>query len=230
MVKILIVGLGSIGRTHLENLLQFKNVNIIVYTKRTDLNSFVEQGVKIFDSLTKCLEENPDVAIITNETSLHVPIAIKLAKKGLDLFIEKPLSHSVKDVKELQSIVKKKKLITQMGCNLRFHPCITKIRQLVLQNKIGKVISIQSELGTYLPDWHPKEDYSQGYASKKNLGGGVILTMIHDIDYLYWIFGNPHSLFSISGKFSDLKISSEDYCSGIICFKKNLCAVENCGL
>ena len=94
MINILIVGLGSIGRTHLENLRQFKNVKIIVCTKRTDLNSFIEQGVKVSDSLTECLKENIDVAIISNETSLHIQTAIKLAERGLDLFIEKPLDEN----------------------------------------------------------------------------------------------------------------------------------------
>tara|TARA_B100000678_G_scaffold78990_1_gene65441 strand:+ start:55 stop:663 length:609 start_codon:yes stop_codon:yes gene_type:complete len=98
------------------------------------------------------------------------------------------------------------------------------MRQLVNQKKIGKIISIQSENGSYLPDWHPCEDYRKGYVSDRQLGGGVILTMIHDIDYLYWIFGNPKSIFSISGKFSDLDISVEDYCSSIIEFKNKITA------
>ena len=223
-MKILVVGYGSIGKRHLKNLLKHTSFQFVVFSKQKNDQFLKKNKIKVYNSIEKCLDEKPEIAFITNITSLHIPLAIKLAKHGLDLFIEKPLSNSTNGVNELKKIIKKKKLITQIGCNLRFHPCITKIRQLVLQNKIGKVISIQSELGTYLPDWHPKEDYSQGYASKKNLGGGVILTMIHDIDYLYWIFGNPHSLFSISGKFSDLKISSEDYCSGIICFKKNIFA------
>ena len=222
MVKILIVGLGSIGRTHLENLLQFKNVNIIVYTKRTDLNSFVEQGVKIFDSLTKCLEENPDVAIITNETSLHVPIAIKLAKKGLDLFIEKPLSHSVKDVKVLQSIVKKKKLITQMGCNLRFHPCIKKIKDLIEKENIGRILSAQVENCSYLPDSHRWEDYKKSFSARKELGGGVILTLIHEIDYMYWFFNKVEDVVSISEKLSDLDISVQDFSASILKFSNNV--------
>ena len=90
--------------------------------------------------------------------------------------------------------------------------------------QVGKIKVWNQGSGWGFIEGNDGEDYSQGYASKKSLGGGVILTMIHDIDYLYWIFGNPHSLFSISGKFSDLKISSEDYCSGIICFKKNIFA------
>lgn len=222
MINILIVGLGSIGRTHLENLLQFKNVKIIVCTKRTDLNSFIEQGVKVSDSLSECLKENIDVAIISNETSLHIQTAIKLAERGLDLFIEKPLSHCSKDIKKLQSIVKKKKLITQMGCNLRFHPCIKKIKNFIEKENIGRIISAQVQNCSYLPDSHRWEDYTKSFSARKELGGGVILTLIHEIDYMYWFFGEVANLVSISEKLSDLDISAEDYSASILKFKNNV--------
>ena len=220
-MKILIIGFGSIAKRHINNLIHNINCEIIVYSRRKNIRFLDHKKIMVLNSLEKCLLEKPDVALITNETAFHIPMAIKMAKSGLDLFIEKPLSNSTNGIKTLQKIVKQKKLVTQMGCNLRFHKCIIKIRQLINQKKIGKVISIQSENGSYLPDWHPNEDYRKGYASDRQLGGGIILTMIHDIDYLYWIFGNPKSIFSVSGKFSDLDISAEDYCSSIIEFKNN---------
>ena len=223
-MKILIIGFGSIAKRHINNLIHNINCEIIVYSRRKNIRFLDHKKINVLNSLEKCLLEKPDVALITNETAFHIPMAIKMAKSGLDLFIEKPLSNSTNGIKTLQKIVKQKKLVTQMGCNLRFHKCIIKIRQLINQKKIGKVISIQSENGSYLPDWHPNEDYRKGYASDRQLGGGIILTMIHDIDYLYWIFGNPKSIFSVSGKFSDLDISAEDYCSSIIEFKNNITA------
>ena len=222
MVSILIIGFGSIGRRHLENLLQLKNVKLIVFTKRTDLSQFEEQGVKISNSLTECLRENPEIGFITNETSLHIPIAIKLAKNGMDLFIEKPLSNSSRDVKKLYSIVRKKKLITQMGCNLRFHPCIKKIKKLIDQGKIGRVISAQANSNSYLPDYHRWEDYRKSYASRKELGGGVTLTLIHEIDYLYWFFQEVENVISISGKMSDLDVTAEDYTASLLRFKNKV--------
>ena len=223
-MKILIIGFGSIAKRHINNLIHNINCEIIVYSRRKNIRFLDHKKIMVLNSLEKCLLEKPDVALITNETAFHIPMAIKMAKSGLDLFIEKPLSNSTNGIKTLQKIVKQKKLVTQMGCNLRFHKCIIKIRQLINQKKIGRVISIQSENGSYLPDWHTHEDYRKGYASDRQLGGGIILTMIHDIDYLYWIFGNPKSIFSVSGKFSDLDISAEDYCSSIIEFKNNITA------
>ena len=223
MINILIVGYGSIGKKHLENFLQFKDIQLTVYTKRNDLQLLRENGIKISDSLTECLKENPDVGVITNETSLHIPIAIKLAKEGLDLFLEKPLSNSLKDVEKLRAIVKKKKLITQIGCNLRFHPCIKKIKSLIEHQKIGRIISAQVQNYSYLPDSHRWEDYRKSYAARKDLGGGVILTnAIHEIDYLYWFFQEVENVISISGKFSDLDIKAEDYVSGLLKFKNKI--------
>jgi|TARA_B110000014_G_scaffold116875_1_gene80253 predicted dehydrogenase len=216
-----LVGYGSIGKRHLENLQRYSKLEIMICTKRKDLK-FLAKNVRVFHSLEDALKEKPDIGFITNETSYHVETSIKLAKAGMDLFIEKPLSNSKSGIKTLDKIVKQKKLITLIGNQFRFHPCIKKIHQLVKQKKIGKIISVQVENGSYLPDWHPYEDHAISYASQKKLGGGVVLTQIHDIDYLYWIFGNPKSVFSVTGKFSNLDISVEDYSSSLIQFRNNI--------
>ena len=222
MTKVLVAGYGSVGRRHVDNFLELKDIQLIVYTKRNDLQLLKKKGVKVSNSLAECLKENPNIGIITNETSLHIPIAIKLAKKGLDLFLEKPLSNSLKDVEKLCAIVKKKKLITQMGCNLRFHPCIKKIKSMIEQQKIGKIISAQVQTCSYLPDYHPWEDYRKGYAARKDLGGGVLLTQIHEIDYMYWLFQEVENVISMSGKLSDLDITAEDYVSSLLKFKNKI--------
>ena len=222
MTKVLIVGYGSIGNRHLENFLRFKDIQLTVYTKRNDIQLLKKKGIKVSDSLNECLKENPNIGVIANETSLHVPTAIKLAKAGLDLFLEKPLSNSLKDVEKLHAIVKKKKLITQMGCNLRFHPCIKKIKSLIDQQKIGRIISAQVKSCSYLPDYHPWEDYRKGYAARKDLGGGIILTQIHEIDYMYWLFQEVESVISMSGKFSDLDVDVEDYAASLLKFRNKI--------
>ena len=221
MKKILVVGYGSIGKRHVENLLSISNLEVIVCTERNDVSK-LKKHAKVYSTIKQCLEEKPDIGIIANETSLHIPTAIKLAEAGLDLFLEKPLSNSLKDVEKLYAIVKKKKLITQMGCNMRFHPCIKKIKSMVEQQKIGRIISVQVQTCSYLPDYHPWEDYRKGYAARKDLGGGIILTQIHEIDYMYWLFQEVENVISISGKFSDLDITTEDYVSSLLKFKNKI--------
>ena len=120
-----------------ESLLAYAEEKRNIYTiaqsfgYKPKVTSPASAVLDVFQSVP-ALNEKPDIGVIANETSLHIPIAIKLAKEGLDLFLEKPLSDSLEGVSELLSIVKKKKLITQMGCNLRFHPCIKKIKDLVV--------------------------------------------------------------------------------------------------
>ncbi len=193
-MKILITGFGSIGKRHLENIISEKNNQIIIWTERKNLG-FKNNNIKIFNSLKKCLSEKPDVAFITNETIHHIPTALELARNNLDLFVEKPISNSMKNVNKLCKIVEQKRIITLIGCNLRFHTCIQKIKELIESKTIGDIISVKVECGTYLPDWHPNEDYSNGYAARDDLGGGVVLTCIHELDYLYWFLARFKKFF-----------------------------------
>ena len=221
-MKILVVGYGSIGKRHVQNLLKISGLEIIICTKQK-INK-PSKKIKLFKSLKDCIKEEPDIGIIANESNLHIQTAITLANTGMDLFIEKPLSNSLKESKELLKIIKKKKLVTQVGCQLRFHKCIKKIKEIILENKLGEIISIKVECGSYLPDWHPYEDYKKSYAAKDELGGGVVLTNIHEIDYLYWFLGGVKEIFSLTGNYSDLKISADDFSTGIIKFNSGTIA------
>ena len=223
-MKILVVGYGSIGKRHVNNLLLIPDIEIIICTHRHDIDNELKNKCKIIESLDECINEKPIAAIISNVTSLHIQTALKLASAGLHLFIEKPLSNNLENMEKLLDIVCERKLVTFMGFNLRFHECIKKIKELLENNTIGKIISVNAESGSYLPDWHPYEDYRNSYASKENLGGGVVLTCIHEIDYLHWFFGEIKELFAMTGKFSDLKIEVDDLASVIMKFSNNIIA------
>lgn len=217
------VGYGSIGKRHVQNLSKIPNIEIIVCTKQI-INQRYPKKIKIIDSIEKSFVENPDVCFITNITTLHISTAIKFAERGVNLFIEKPLSNSSNQINQLVNLIKKKKLITQLGCQLRFHDGIKTIKKLISNGRIGKILSAHVECGSYLPDWHPHEDYKRGYSAMDELGGGVILTCIHEIDYLYWFFGDVEKVFSMSGRYSDLDISADDLSAIIMKFKNNVIA------
>ena len=223
-MKILVVGYGSIGKRHIKNLKNYKNIEIILLTKRMPDKFLKKEKHKIVNSIDDAIKEKPDAAFITNETNQHIDVSLKLAKNGIHLFIEKPLSDSLKKINQLEKIIKEKKIISQVGCNLRFHPCIKKIKDLIIKNQIGKNFSVHVENGSYLPDWHQYENYKKSYASNQKQGGGVILTNIHEIDYLYWFFGKAEEVTAISGRISKLDIKAEDFSSIILKFKKNIMA------
>ena len=221
MTKILIVGYGSIGKRHVKNLLKIPNTEIVICTK-----SKVKKSKRIvtYTTLAECIKTNPNVAFITNVTSSHITTSIELAKNGIDLFIEKPLSDSMNKVSTLSKLIQEKKLITMIGCNLRFHNGIKKIKKCIENKEIGKILSVYAENGSYLPNWHQNSNYKKNYAAQENLGGGVILTCIHEIDYLYWYFGMPKEVIAMTGKQSNLGINVEDLAVILLKFKNNIIA------
>lgn len=189
-MKILICGLGSIGIRHANNLIKLKKNDLIFFRERNySLKDKKLKNKKTFRNLSDALEEKPHLAFICNTTSQHIDTAIECAKKGCDLFIEKPLSNKLKKIGILEKIIKKKKLKVMIGYNMRFHPLMIKIKKLLENETLGNVYNIQSEWSEYLPDWHPWENYKYTYAARKNLGGGCSLTLSHELDTLYWLFG-----------------------------------------
>ena len=220
-MKAVIVGYGSIGKRHSRNISKFKNIQCFVVTNRKRVK-FPSKNFQKFSSLDKCLKLNPDIGLVTNESHVHMKTAIKLANAGCHVFVEKPLSHNNLEIKKLLKIVNKKNLVTLIGCNFRFHPCLIKIKKLISSKEIGRIIFVQAEHGSFLPDWHPSEDYKTSYAARKELGGGIVLTSIHEIDYLFWLLGNVKEVYSVTGKFSDLDMNADDLSSTVLRFKNNV--------
>jgi len=116
-------------------------------------------------------------------------------------------------VEELACTVRDRGLVAVVGCQLRFHPLLRRVHALLREHAIGRVVAARIAVGEYLPAWHPYEDYRTSYAARRDLGGGVILTLIHELDYAFWLFGAPRKLFAIGGHLSDLEIDVEDTAS-----------------
>jgi predicted dehydrogenase len=178
-----------------------------------------KHGIRVFSRLKNSLQERYAGAFICTPTSLHIPLSIELAEKGLHLFIEKPLSNNLERVDELSRIVDKKGLAVLIACNLRFMSTIRLIKKLIEKNKIGKIFSVKAECGFYLPFWHPGSDYRREYSANRRLGGGVILDDIHDTDLLYWFFGEVQEAFCFAEKISELEIDTEDIAEIFLRFK-----------
>jgi predicted dehydrogenase len=233
VLKVLIVGLGGIGQRHVRNLrtLLGGDVEILAYRVRRlahvvtprlqtvpDSDVEHEYALRVFERLEDALEQRPHVAFICNPTSLHVPAALACVRAGCDLFLEKPVSHDLAGVDELLAAVRSRQRIAMVGYQLRFHPCFQALDAIVREKRIGSVLSVRAVVGEYLPGWHPYEDYRQMYASRADLGGGVIVSQIHEFDYLYALFGLPRRVFAVGGQLSDLEIDVEDVASTLMAF------------
>ncbi len=211
MAKLLIVGLGSIGRRHLKNLKTlYENDIILCRTGKGTLPDDELCDYACEHTLSAALGHKPDAVIICNPTSLHMQTAIDAAKAGCHLFLEKPISHSLEGLAELNHLVTTKNLICMVGFQYRFHPTLQRMKQRIEEGAIGKIIHAHAHWGEYLPDWHPWEDYKNSYSARSELGGGVVLTLCHPIDYLQWIVGDVISVFAVTRQSETLGINVED--------------------
>jgi predicted dehydrogenase len=211
-VRILIAGLGSIGRRHLCNL-QALGVKAIVLLRsgHSTLPDTHLAGLPTEYDLHEALRRHhPTAVVVSNPTALHLDIAIPAAEAGCHLLLEKPISHSMRRVADLSQIVHERKVKLLVGFQFRFHPSLQLVKQLLDSGAFGRVTYVQVHWGEYLPDWHPWEDYRQSYAARRDFGGGVVLTLCHPFDYLRWLIGEVVSVSAMTDQLGGLDIEVED--------------------
>ena len=156
-------------------------------------------------------KHKPDAVIVANPTSLHLDVAIPAAEAGCTILLEKPISHSMAGVDKLQAAVQKSGAKVLVAFQFRYHPGLVRAKQLITDGEIGRIVSAHVHFGEYLPGWHPWEDYRQGYAARANMGGGVVLTQCHALDYLPWLVSKEvETAWGFTGKISDLEVDVED--------------------
>jgi len=209
MRRVLIAGYGSIGRRHLRNLIDLGVRDIALLRRSSEPVSDYPQ-IPVFTDLSKALERRPNLVLVCNPSAYHLDVALPAARGGCNLFIEKPLSNSWDGVEELLSVVSEKRLLAAVGFDLRFDPGLIKVKDLLEDHAIGRVVGIQSQVGQYLPDWRSSEDYRKGVSARADMGGGVILELIHELDYVTWLLGPVSEIFCLADKVSSLVMDTED--------------------
>lgn len=238
-MRVLVVGCGSIGKRHVGNLLERDDIeHIFVVTKIDPVSLNFNRHKKVTFIKPPALStpdlsyialmsfSKSDFAIIANETSKHMDWAISLGKLGINLLIEKPLSHTLDRVAELRNIVDEMKIKVMVGYNLRFLEIMGAIKEYLAKGLLGKIYFAKIEVGQYLPSWRKDVDYRSTYSAEKSLGGGVSLDLSHEIDYMKYLFGFPLSWKTIKGKVSDLAITSDDIFEGVYRYNNYLCDVH----
>lgn len=218
MLRLLIAGVGSIGRRHLRNLLHLGVREIGLYRTRPELPEGVPE-LPVFTDLARALEWKPRAVIVANPTAFHMDVALAAARAGCHLMIEKPLSHSWDGVEELLEIAREKRLISMVGFDLRFDPGLCRMKALLEENRIGPVTAVQAQVGQYLPEWRQGEDYRNGMSAKVSTGGGVILDLVHELDYVCWLLGPVTEVACFADKLSALEIETEDSASILLRFQ-----------
>ena len=222
-MKALFVGLGSIGQRHLRNLRRILpeiEVLAVRYARNspalTDTNEVLPENdlqrhynLTEIESLEEALSLKPELVFVTNPSSLHCTVAMKALNAGAYIFIEKPISDSWDGINDLLNHANSKKRI-YVGFQYRFHPALNLINSLIQENVIGNLVGARLMNGEYMPGWHPYEDYRNSYAARKELGGGALVTQIHDFDYAIWLLGMPKLISAVGGHLSSLEVDVED--------------------
>ena len=219
-MRFLICGIGSIGQRHYRNLTHLGH-EVALLRSRSGATPFINQffdaerqagrTIRVFYDMEDARRQfAPDAALITNPNALHAETAMAAARAGCHLFIEKPVAHTLESALALHGVAARQSLVAMVGYNLRFHPLLARMKELCAQGAIGAAIAVRAEVGEYIADWHPWEDYRTTYAPYRSGGGGVVLCFSHDIDYLYWLFGMPSSIAAVGGKITPLMGDAED--------------------
>ena len=210
--NIAFVGMGSIGKRHLSNVCQLitsKGDSYSIDLYRSSMSRELPKEVTaLVENQYLCnehVQKKYDMVFITNPTSMHLDTAIKFLPYAKAFFIEKPV-FSDGEV-DAVAIAKLDEIPSYVACPLRYNPVLQYVKQNI---DLSKVISVRAISSSYLPDWRPGQDYRQTYSAHADLGGGVDIDLIHEWDYLTWIFGMPTQCYGVVGKYSDLEIDSND--------------------
>jgi predicted dehydrogenase len=207
-----IIGLGSIGRRHLSLIKKLRpELNIVAV--RSGMGKKIEEE-KLLNAVVYSLEEAIDsgieAAIIATPAVYHIQQAIELMAKGLHVLIEKPLSHSLNNINELLIVQEKSKAVGLIGYCLRYNLGALKFKDMLKNKKIGQILHVHVDCGSYLPEWRKGQEYRNSVSAKSDLGGGVLLELSHELDYIRWFFGNMKSVSANIKNSGTLDIDVED--------------------
>jgi predicted dehydrogenase len=209
-MRFLIAGLGSIGRRHLRNLVALGEKDIHLYrTYQGSLPDDELAGFPVETRLDAALAQRPEAVIVANPTALHLEVAIPAARQGCHLLLEKPVAESM-EMNDLLEAVECRRRAGISWLPVSFPSRIAPGARLLSEGAIGRPISFRAVYAEYLPGMHPWEDYRQGYSARRELGGGVILTLCHPLDYVRGLLGEIEGVWAFVGQLNQFDLTVED--------------------
>ena len=224
-MKFLIAGFGSIGRRHLRNLIELgQNDIILLRSQKSTLPTDEIRDIPVETDLDAALAHQPDAVIIATPTALHLDVAIPAAKAGCHIFIEKPVSDSLDGIDALEEAQQTGGGQMLVGFQFRYHPTLRIAARLLAEGAIGRPVYAHAHWGEYLPDWHPWEDYRQSYAGRADLGGGVVRTLCHPLDYLGWLLGPVRQVYGSASPSAELELTVDSTADALLKFDRDLVA------
>lgn len=223
-LKVCFIGIGSIAKRHITNLRYIcndKHIELLLDAVRSSERALPNNINDLINKTYYSLDVMPDdydVVFITNPTEFHIDTLKKVHAKARCFFIEKPIV-SFSKIHEATDFVPVDEKLYYVACPLRY----TNVIQYLKENiKVEDVISVRCISSSYLPEWRPGIDYRKTYSAQRALGGGVSIDLIHEWDYLTFLFGTPNRVQCMIGKKSRLEIDSDDYAIYIAEYKDKI--------
>ncbi|HNL82977.1 MAG TPA: Gfo/Idh/MocA family oxidoreductase, partial [Chitinophagaceae bacterium] len=220
-MNILLIGLGSIGKRHLKNILSIGYKNVTVVSSK---NSLPEPftALPVFKTIADATQNIQfTTAVICVPTAQHRAALLECLQAGIEhIYLEKPVSNNFLGIEQILEVYSNANIY--VGFDMHYDIGLQKVKQLLDENKIGKIVSANAQVGQYLPDWRPQEDYTKGMSAKIDTGGGVMLDLVHEFDYLYWLFGEVDKIACFNKNSNSLNIETEDIAEVLLQFKSGV--------
>lgn len=210
-MRVAVLGLGSIGSRHARNLLALGH-EVVGFDPRPPA---LEEGWSRAPSPTEALS-GAEAAVVATPTSMHADHAVLALEHGLPVLVEKPMAVDPLDAARVVALAAERRLTCGVAMNLRFHPGVLALRDLVSEGRLGEIRFAQVWCGSDLRSWRPGTDYRTSYSARAELGGGIVRDSIHELDYLTWMLGPAATVTAEVARVSDLEIDVEDIGAALI--------------
>ena len=217
-MKFLIVGLGSMGKRRIRNLIVLGERNIVGFDPREDRRQEAANlyGVRTCENIEDGMAGNPDVLIISTPPDKHTPYALLAAQQGKHFFTEASVIDD--ELAELETESQHQGVVAAPSCTMRFHPAIRKAKEILDSGTVGRVLAFTHHFGEYLPRWHPWEDYRDFYVSRCSTGACREIVPF-ELVWLTWLCGDVEEISAFKGQVGDLGIDIDDVYQIILRFK-----------
>jgi len=212
-MKIMILGTGSIGKRHIKNIKSLRPESDFIFIRQGARHDDLSEQLQaeILSDMEEGLSK-VDGVLISNPSSEHTYPLEQIIKKNIPCYIEKPVVSTLEDLVKIKNLSANAHYTatSMVGCNLRYLPSLKRVKEIISQKKLGNIVRVCIEAGQWLPDWRPDKDYKKIYSARRELGGGVILDLIHEIDLAVWLFGEFQDYKVYNRQLSSLEINSDD--------------------
>jgi predicted dehydrogenase len=199
-MKAIIVGTGGIGARHAANLRALRPSIELIGVRSAPSDKTRDLGMRLVPDLAAALREQPTLAVVARPPVFHAAVARRLVEAGIPLYLEKPPAVRVEELSDAAAAADERGLVTMVGCQLRRMPGFRKLRETIHAGELGRIVAAQLSVGQFLPDWRPGRDWRKVYSARRELGGGVILDLIHEIDLARFLLGEFDEAAATAGK------------------------------